>query len=132
MAISLYHIGLTLTAADRPAEAVPVITDSLRLWRRIGHRHGEARARQALAAAHIRLGEHAAAIDDYRAAVSLNQEAGDRRYQAAALTGLGDALYRAGHHREGRDARRQAAAILDELPVPDAPGHRQPVVTLFS
>lgn len=119
MALSLYHIGLTLTAAGRPSDALPRICESLYLLRTIGHRGGEARALQALATAHARLGRHGAATGSYQAAANLYQETADHWRQAATLTEFGDALHEARRFRKSRDVWTRALAIYEELGAPD-------------
>ena len=48
------------------------------------------------------MGQHPLAVVDYRTALELSREIGDRGQEAEALTGLGDAL----RHLEGEEAAR--------------------------
>lgn len=119
MAISLYQIGLTLTAAGRPADAIPIISQSLGSLHQIGHRRGQAHVLHALATAHTHLGQHDTAAHHYRTALNIHLENGDRRHQAATLNELGDALHKTGHLHESHDAWKHALAIYQELGTPD-------------
>jgi DNA-binding SARP family transcriptional activator/tetratricopeptide (TPR) repeat protein len=118
MAISLYQIGMTLIAADRPDDALARIEYALRLFRKLGHHRGEARGLQLAATARRRLGRHEEAIEDYRAAVGIYDDIGDRWYQAAMLTTLGDAYHDGQRVAEGRDAWARALALYEALDSP--------------
>lgn len=120
MAISLYQIAMTLTAAGRAGDAVPRITTALELVRRLGHRRAEARGLQLAATVYMRLGQHQTAIEQYRTALTIYRDLNDHWYQAAVLTELGDALQENQRLPESRDAWSHALAIYDELGAPQA------------
>jgi DNA-binding SARP family transcriptional activator/tetratricopeptide (TPR) repeat protein len=115
MAISAYQVATTLLAADRPQQAAAQVSGALSLFRRIGHRRGEARVLQLAATVHTRLGSHGTAVDAQRKAVRIYRELGDRAYEAEMLTTLGDMLTRSRGTGEGQDAWSRALAIYDEL-----------------
>jgi hypothetical protein len=71
-------------------------------------------------AAAERLGDHAAVILDYRRALALFRDLGNRYNEADTLTHLGDSLQAAGDPTGARTAWRHALTILTELRHPDA------------
>jgi DNA-binding SARP family transcriptional activator/Flp pilus assembly protein TadD len=83
---------------------------ALAATRRLGDRHGQARAHRGLAAAEDQLGREDAAIQHYREALELYRELGDAGAQADTYFGLG--LVAATHGRY-RDALGHAEQALD-------------------
>jgi Flp pilus assembly protein TadD len=74
--------------------------------------------RDSIATAYHRLGRNDHAAAEYRRALELFQQLGDRFEQATTLGNLGDALAAGGDPAGARDAWARAAGIFESL------GHR--------
>ncbi|GIF77832.1 SARP family transcriptional regulator [Asanoa siamensis] len=120
LAITQYQIGLTLTAAGRVVEAIPVLVQARRAFQSLGHRRGDARAAQALAAAYQRLEQFRESAKHHWFAATAYRDLGDRWFEAAALTQLGHVYLHSGRDGQSRDAWRRAAAIYEDLNSPEA------------
>ena len=80
---------------------------------------GQAATLDSLGYAHLRLGDHAQAIDYLERALALIKESVDLPVQAVTLTHLGDAHGAAGDAAAARSAWQEALSILDDLNIPD-------------
>ena len=57
IATALGNMGIVAVSSKEPAQAVPLLEESAKLYDRIGHRYGFATARQALGSATLDLGK---------------------------------------------------------------------------
>lgn len=121
VAVCAYQEAVTLTALGRAPEAVPVFDSALALLRSLGHRRGEARVLQALAAANTDLGRCDDAVTCYRTAVEIYADLGDRWYEASLRSQLGGALLRCARPAEAAASWRAALRILDDAGLADSP-----------
>ncbi|MCY1141548.1 hypothetical protein OWR29_26420 [Actinoplanes sp. Pm04-4] len=78
-----------------------------------GNAHGEASTLDTYGLALHRTGDAGAAVDAYRAALSLMPAVGDRHLESTILEHLGDACESSGDLLQARSARHQALLILD-------------------
>jgi tetratricopeptide (TPR) repeat protein len=95
--------------------AMPMSLHALRLFSRLGDRHGEASAWETVAYAHHHLGRHVRAARAYRRTIATFEALGDDVSRADALRNLGDCLAAAGDEDEARDAWRTALEIMTRL-----------------
>jgi DNA-binding SARP family transcriptional activator/tetratricopeptide (TPR) repeat protein len=98
-----------LTAADHV----------LQLVREIGHPMWQAAVLDTIGYIHHQLGDHATALRHYQQALQHHDNGGGHpRLHVEVLTHLSDTYDATGDHSAAETARRQAAAILDELQNP--------------
>lgn len=81
--------GMATAAAWRYGRALPMLTAAVEIWARLGPPAGEAVARNARAGVLRRLGDYAAANEDYRAALALSREHDLSGNAVTACVGLG-------------------------------------------
>lgn len=81
--------GMATAAAWRYGRALPMLTAAVEIWARLGRSAGEVVARNARAGVLRRLGDYAAADEDYRAALTLSREHGLPGSAVTACVGLG-------------------------------------------
>ncbi|WP_147653757.1 serine/threonine-protein kinase [Vulcaniibacterium gelatinicum] len=84
---------------------------ALVLFKRSGHRYGEAETVNALGIGYARLGQTADAIEQYRKAVELRRALGNRRGLATSLRNLGSVLALTGRFDEAAQHLEQARAL---------------------
>ncbi len=117
-ALATKALGVVLGRLGEEGDAIPLLSNSLELLRRVGDTETEAEALQNLAACKSRL-RQADAIDDFRRAIELYRELGAHRGELKSLIGLAVIQMRDGKLDAARglleEVRRRAAdhGILD-------------------
>lgn len=109
----LLHMGL-------PAQALRSFRQALTLDRRLGERFQEAQALNGIAAAATAMRRFDQAELHHDAALALAIETGDRYERARALDGIGKLRCSTGNPAAAAALWREAAAIYDEIGVPEA------------
>jgi DNA-binding SARP family transcriptional activator len=114
-AVGWFHILL-----GEPEAGLRYCERALDAQREIADQAGQADTLDSIACAHTFLGRYDEAVAGYHQALELYREFGDRYYEAATLQALGDAYLAADDPASAISAWQNAAAILDELDMPEA------------
>ncbi|MFD1048989.1 tetratricopeptide repeat protein, partial [Kibdelosporangium lantanae] len=85
----LNQMGRTLAKSQRYPEALPIIQQALALYAQVHHKDGQADALVTIGDIKRALGDHAEAVESYRASLDLDRELGDRYWEARVLGQLG-------------------------------------------
>ncbi|MEU5945784.1 BTAD domain-containing putative transcriptional regulator [Micromonospora sp. NPDC047465] len=117
---ALNNLGWSYAQRGDHEAALPHLREALRLNEETDDRRGAAMIWDSLGFAQHGRGEHLRALDCYHRALRLHRELGDRYDEADVLDKLGDTHQAAGDLAAARTAWRDAAAIFDELDLPDA------------
>ncbi|MFG3580832.1 AfsR/SARP family transcriptional regulator [Micromonospora chersina] len=115
---ALGHIASVENRLGHHAKAVRLITASLRLRDRTGHRFGEAEARNDLGIAYRHLGRLDAAREQHELALDIARDSGERHVQAAVLNDLGLTLAESGRTGAAVAAHRSALALATRIAHP--------------
>jgi len=68
---------------------------------------------------HLAQGECEQALDYFRRSLNIAQEIGDRYGEGVVLNDMGNAYEKMGYARDAESARGQAAAIFEQLGIPN-------------
>ena len=115
---ALGHIAAVENRLGHFAKAVRLITASLRLRDRTGHRFGEGEARNDLGIAYRHLGRLDAARMQHELALDIAGDSGERHVQAAVLNDLAATLALAGRTDEAVAAHRRALELATRIAHP--------------
>ncbi|SBT63562.1 DNA-binding transcriptional activator of the SARP family [Micromonospora sediminicola] len=118
MSNALGHIASVENRLGHHAKAVRLLTASIRLRDRTGHRFGEAEARNDLGIAYRHLGRFDDARVQHEMALDQAKDSGERHVQAAALNDLGLTLAAAGRVAAAVTAHGQALALATRIAHP--------------
>ncbi|WET81649.1 BTAD domain-containing putative transcriptional regulator [Amycolatopsis sp. QT-25] len=111
-AYDLHNIAMCRLRAHRPAEAIALDEQALRLQLAEGDHFGAALVHGQLGEAHLALGQHTAAADHLRVALTMLQDSGGSVYEADAMSMLAIALHHAGERGEAAALARSGARLL--------------------
>ncbi|MGY0004197.1 BTAD domain-containing putative transcriptional regulator [Micromonospora sp. I033] len=115
---ALGHIASVENRLGHHDKAVRLVTASLRLRDRTGHRFGEAEARNDLGIAYRHLGRLDAAREQHEVALDLSRDSGERHVQAAVLNDLGRTLAESGRGEAAVASHRRALALATRIAHP--------------
>ncbi|MET8910312.1 BTAD domain-containing putative transcriptional regulator [Micromonospora sp. NPDC004551] len=115
---ALGHIASVENRLGHHDKVVRLITASLRLRDRTGHRFGEAEARNDLGIAYRHLGRLDAAREQHKLALDFARDSGERHVQAAILNDLGLTLAASGRAEAAIAAHRDALALATRIAHP--------------
>ena len=132
VASDLRDIGIGLSNAGYPRDALAPLHRALRIYESVDNRHEIARTLDPLACAQSALGDHAMARKHFERALSLAQDAFGAEHPQAArtLANLGNVLDELGEYRAARTHLERALAILEKRYGPDHPDIANVLVTL--
>ncbi|WP_231934954.1 tetratricopeptide repeat protein [Micromonospora viridifaciens] len=115
---ALGHIAAVENRLGHFAKAVRLITASLQLRERTGHRFGEAEARNDLGIAYRHLGMLDSAQEQHKMALELAGDSGERHVQAAVWNDFGTTLAARGSIDEALAAHRRALELATRIAHP--------------
>ncbi|TYC25778.1 tetratricopeptide repeat protein [Micromonospora sp. MP36] len=115
---ALGHIASVENRLGHFAKAVRLITASLRLRDRTGHRFGEAEARNDLGIAYRHLDRLDAAREQHELALQIAVDSGERHVQAAVWNDLGMTLAFVGRMDDAEAAHRRALELATRIAHP--------------
>lgn len=113
--LTLHHLGELRSAQDRPEEALQLYQEARTIAEEVGEPDLATMARLAAGQALCALDRWAEATEEYAAAHTLASQTGNRRDEAAALTGSGRIAAHNGDETTARQCREQALGILREI-----------------
>ncbi|MFJ6163595.1 AfsR/SARP family transcriptional regulator [Micromonospora orduensis] len=118
LANALSHLAAVRVRVGQFRRAVILLDSSLALFRRTGHRYGEAEARNTLGVAYRGLKQLDLARRQHEAAFELANDSGERHAQCAALNDLGTTLLAMGDLTVGSDVLRQGLQLAGRISNP--------------
>ncbi|MGC4813992.1 AfsR/SARP family transcriptional regulator [Micromonospora sp. DT228] len=118
LANALSHLAAVRVRLGQHRESVALLRSSLSLFRRTGHRYGEAEARNVLGVAYRGLNELTTARRHHLAALELAVESGERHAQCMALNDLGWTLLASGDGPASLEAHRQGLQLAERVSNP--------------
>ncbi|MET8305692.1 BTAD domain-containing putative transcriptional regulator [Micromonospora sp. NPDC005173] len=118
LANALSHLAAVRVRTGQFRRGVILLKSSLSLFRRTGHRYGEAEARNTLGVAYRGLNELDLAQWQHKAAFELAADSGERHAQCAALNDLGSTLLAMGDAASASDALRQGLQLAGRISNP--------------
>jgi tetratricopeptide (TPR) repeat protein len=132
VASDLRDIGIAMSNAGEPRSALTPLRRALRIYESVDNRPDVARTLDALGCAHLALGEHEAAREQFEQALLLAQDAfgAEHPQTARTLANLGNVLDDLGDYRAARAHLDRALAILETQYGPDHPDIAIVLVTL--
>lgn len=107
-ALNMKNLGIAHLVAGAYQPAVEWFEQALVICHRIGELEVESWVQHRLGRAYAKLGDVPKAVGAFRRAISLHRALGSRRWQAVALTDLGNTLVEAGHPGIASSARQAA------------------------
>ncbi|OLF13385.1 ATP-binding protein [Actinophytocola xanthii] len=116
---ALTAIARQRTWLGSPEEALALTERALALYRRIGHREGEAFALESQGYAHRCLGQYQHAVDCFERSLGIDREIQSRYWEAHTLDQLGDLHHLCGRHDEALATWQEAAAAFEALQHPE-------------
>jgi tetratricopeptide (TPR) repeat protein len=129
---SLNAVGWFQLQLGDPERGLRNCQQALDMQRSIGDRFGQEDTLDSIARACALLRRYDEAIANYRKALRMCEEFGDRYYEAGTLDSLGDTHFAVGDLESAARAWQDAAAILDELSLPEAAELRAKLSNLAS
>ncbi|MEC3979201.1 tetratricopeptide repeat protein [Amycolatopsis sp. H20-H5] len=117
---ALTALSRQLAQVGKPAEGLPLCEEALAHYAAVGHKEGEADVLANLGSIEQQLGRHERAIEHYRRSLEIDQELGDRYWEAYTLEHLAAAYLALGDRLEAEQHLRKALVILMDLKHPDA------------
>ncbi|MDG4761208.1 tetratricopeptide repeat protein [Micromonospora sp. WMMD710] len=118
LANALSHLAAVRVRTGQFRRGVIMLNSSLSLFRRTGHRYGEAEARNTLGVAYRGLDEFDLARRQHEAALELANDSGERHAQCAALNDLGITLLAMGDAASASDALREGLQLAGRISNP--------------
>ncbi|WP_167517499.1 AfsR/SARP family transcriptional regulator [Micromonospora orduensis] len=118
LANALSHLAAVRVRIGQFRRAVILLGSSLALFRRTGHRYGEAEARNTLGVAYRGLEQLDLARRQHETAFELANDSGERHAQCAALNDLGMTLLAMGDLAAGSDVLRQGLQLAGRISNP--------------
>ena len=111
----LFQQGIQQSQVNQFKEALASWEQSLKLYRELGDRQGQADSLESLGFAYLILGEYQQAIHFHQQSLALKREIGDRQGQADSLGGLGIAYGALGDYQRALDLYQQQLTIAREV-----------------
>ncbi|MEV4761338.1 BTAD domain-containing putative transcriptional regulator [Micromonospora chokoriensis] len=118
LANALSHLAAVRVRVGEYRQSVMLLKSSLSLFRRTGHRYGEAEARNVLGIAYRGLNKLDLAREAHEAAFELAAESGERHAQCMALNDLGRTLLTSGDERAALEAHRRGLQLAERVSNP--------------
>ncbi|MGC4865897.1 BTAD domain-containing putative transcriptional regulator [Micromonospora sp. DT53] len=118
LANALSHLAAVRVRVGQHRQGVLLLKSSLSLFRRTGHRYGEAEARNVLGVAYRGLNELDLARRQHLAAFELAVESGERHAQCIALNDLGLTLLLCGDGPAALEAHRRGLQLAERVANP--------------
>ena len=118
LANALSHLAAVRVRTGQVTPAIRLLTSSLRLYDRSGHRYGEADARNLLGVAYRMIGRFEEASQQHRLALDLAEDSGERPAQCAALNDLGITLAVTGASDTARVTHERALSLATRIAHP--------------
>ncbi|MET8089586.1 BTAD domain-containing putative transcriptional regulator [Micromonospora sp. NPDC005220] len=122
LANALSHLAAVRVRVGQYRQSVALLKSSLSLFRRTGHRYGEAEARNILGVAYRGLNKLDLARGQHLAAFELAVESGERHAQCIALNDLGSTLLASGDGRAASEAHRRGLQLAERISNPHEQG----------
>lgn len=119
---ALSHIGAVRVRMGDLPQAIRILTASLALRERTGHRYAEAEVRNDLGIAYRGLGRLSEAQQEHETARELSIGSGERHVEAAALNELGRTLLAQGRGGEAFERHQEALRLATRIAHPHEQG----------